>query len=135
MNVFFKYKFNRWRKGKPILLASLACWILFTLPLGFIQPPPTSCIIQINNTEFLDLPESEKKIVKRYSLNQEILYENIAFSKNLKTEKNKVEKRNFTRVLNRNQEISADVFKVLNKDFKLDMLKVFYKNLLNTYEI
>ncbi|KAK4883021.1 hypothetical protein RN001_006340 [Aquatica leii] len=35
---------DRWQKGKILLLASLAAWIIFTVPLGFIQPPPTSCI-------------------------------------------------------------------------------------------
>ncbi|KAB0795046.1 hypothetical protein PPYR_11885 [Photinus pyralis] len=35
---------DRWQKGKILLLGSLAAWIIFTVPIGFIQPPPTSCI-------------------------------------------------------------------------------------------
>lgn len=35
-----------------LLLASLTSWILFTLPIGFIQPPATSCIRAISSTEF-----------------------------------------------------------------------------------
>ncbi|KAJ8969657.1 hypothetical protein NQ314_001659 [Rhamnusium bicolor] len=30
---------DRWQKGKILLLASLASWIIFTVPLGSIQPP------------------------------------------------------------------------------------------------
>lgn len=41
------------RKGKMVLLVSLASWILFTLPVGFIQPPATSCIITHNATSFI----------------------------------------------------------------------------------
>lgn len=35
-----------------LLLASLTSWILFTLPIGFIQPPATSCIRADNPTTF-----------------------------------------------------------------------------------
>lgn len=35
-----------------LLLASLTSWILFTLPIGFIQPPATSCVKVYNSTEF-----------------------------------------------------------------------------------
>lgn len=46
------------RKGKLVLLASLASWILFTLPVGFIQPPATSCIIGHNASSFeLTVPQ------------------------------------------------------------------------------
>ncbi|KAI5747651.1 hypothetical protein M8J77_017023 [Diaphorina citri] len=49
---------DRWQKGKTILLVSLSCWIIFTLPLGFIQPPATSCIIKKNHTEYvLEVPD------------------------------------------------------------------------------
>lgn len=55
-----RYDFNkssgfvccRWRKGKMLLLASLSCWIIFTLPLGFIQPPATRCIVKKNDTYY-----------------------------------------------------------------------------------
>lgn len=50
-----------------MLLASLSCWIIFTLPLGFIQPPVTTCMIQKNNSFFLETPANLKgpRIVKR----------------------------------------------------------------------
>ncbi|KAL3205465.1 hypothetical protein MRX96_040833 [Rhipicephalus microplus] len=35
---------DRFKKGKAILLGSLACWIVFTLSLAFVQPPAASCI-------------------------------------------------------------------------------------------
>ncbi|XP_076242019.1 major facilitator superfamily domain-containing protein 6 jef isoform X2 [Calliopsis andreniformis] len=56
---------DRWQKGKMILLASLSCWIIFTLPLGFIQPPATSCMVLRNNTVYLEASGPEQRIVKR----------------------------------------------------------------------
>ncbi|XP_046395998.1 major facilitator superfamily domain-containing protein 6 isoform X2 [Ischnura elegans] len=44
---------DRTQKGKILLLASLTCWIVFTVPLGFIQPPATSCILRHNHTEYV----------------------------------------------------------------------------------
>ncbi|XP_013119445.2 major facilitator superfamily domain-containing protein 6 [Stomoxys calcitrans] len=35
---------DRCRQGKKLLLGSLACWILFTIPLSFIKPEPVKCI-------------------------------------------------------------------------------------------
>lgn len=35
-----------------MLLVSLGSWIIFTLPVGFIQPPATSCILGHNATSF-----------------------------------------------------------------------------------
>lgn len=35
-----------------LLLASLTSWIIFTLPIGFIQPPATNCIQSQNATSF-----------------------------------------------------------------------------------
>uniref|UniRef100_A0A8D8TP46 Major facilitator superfamily domain-containing protein 6 n=1 Tax=Cacopsylla melanoneura TaxID=428564 RepID=A0A8D8TP46_9HEMI len=54
---------DRWHKGKTILLVSLSCWIIFTLPLGFIQPPATSCIIK-NHTEYI-LAVPDRSLFKR----------------------------------------------------------------------
>ncbi|KAL1460577.1 hypothetical protein WDU94_012553 [Cyamophila willieti] len=54
---------DRWHKGKTILLVSLSCWIIFTLPLGFIQPPATSCIIK-NHTEYI-LAVPDRSLYKR----------------------------------------------------------------------
>ncbi|XP_033341634.1 major facilitator superfamily domain-containing protein 6 jef isoform X1 [Megalopta genalis] len=64
---------DRWQKGKLILLASLSCWIIFTLPLGFIQPPPTSCMVPKNNSSYLEASNPDRRIVKR-SVSSEGLY-------------------------------------------------------------
>lgn len=42
----------RCKKGKLLLVASLTCWIVFTLPLGFIQPPPAGCMEGFNSTTY-----------------------------------------------------------------------------------
>lgn len=39
------------------MLTSLACWIVFTLPIGFIQPPATSCMERKNDEYTLKVPE------------------------------------------------------------------------------
>lgn len=65
MNNFYRFELDRWQKGKLILLASLSCWIIFTLPLGFIQPPATSCMVKENSTSFLKASSPGQKIVKR----------------------------------------------------------------------
>ncbi|XP_025155037.1 major facilitator superfamily domain-containing protein 6 isoform X2 [Harpegnathos saltator] len=65
---------DRWQKGKLILLASLSCWIIFTLPLGFIQPPPTSCIVHANNSAYLEAFNKEQRIVKRSTDLDELYY-------------------------------------------------------------
>lgn len=50
---------DRCKKGKLLLLASLTSWIIFTLPLGFIQPPATSCIEYFNDTTYeLKVPQA-----------------------------------------------------------------------------
>ncbi|XP_033344660.1 major facilitator superfamily domain-containing protein 6 isoform X2 [Bombus vosnesenskii] len=56
---------DRWQKGKVIFLASLSCWIIFTLPLAFMQPPATSCWVIRNNTPYLEPPNPKLRIVKR----------------------------------------------------------------------
>lgn len=48
-----------------LLLASLSAWIIFTLPLGFIQPPATSCILKENNTFVLKTPAPPEHMYKR----------------------------------------------------------------------
>lgn len=57
--------FYRWQKGKMLLLASLSCWIIFTLPLGFIQPPATSCLVKKNHTEYILETPKVPQILKR----------------------------------------------------------------------
>lgn len=65
---------HRWQKGKLILLASLSCWIIFTLPLGFVQPPPTSCMVRSNDTYYLEASSREQRIVKRSTDLDELYY-------------------------------------------------------------
>ncbi|KZC12453.1 Major facilitator superfamily domain-containing protein 6 [Dufourea novaeangliae] len=67
---------DRWQKGKTILLASLSCWIIFTLPLGFIQPPVTSCIVLRNNTIYLEAASPDQRIVKRSVKLDEFYHQN-----------------------------------------------------------
>ncbi|XP_065567163.1 major facilitator superfamily domain-containing protein 6-like isoform X2 [Artemia franciscana] len=52
---------ERFRKGKLILLCSLAAWIVFNVPLGFIHPPTTSCLIYNVTTDqyFIDIPKNK----------------------------------------------------------------------------
>ncbi|CAL7938395.1 unnamed protein product [Xylocopa violacea] len=66
---------DRWQKGKLIFLASLSCWIIFTLPLAFMQPPATSCIVMRNNTEYLVSP-NPKTIVKRSTTLDDFYHQN-----------------------------------------------------------
>ncbi|XP_058062067.1 major facilitator superfamily domain-containing protein 6 [Anopheles bellator] len=56
---------DRCKKGKMLLLASLGAWIIFTLPLGFIQPPATSCIERKNATDFELRTPQVPRILKR----------------------------------------------------------------------
>jgi hypothetical protein len=47
------------------LLASLSAWIVFTLPLGFIQPPAEKCIVRYNESFYrLETPHTPR-ILKR----------------------------------------------------------------------
>lgn len=62
---------DRWRKGKLLLLASLAAWIIFTVPLGSIQPPATSCMEIKNNTATLRTPDVSERIVNKRSINDD----------------------------------------------------------------
>lgn len=63
---------DRWQKGKLLLLASLACWIIFTVPLGSIQPPPTSCMEVKNNTPLLTPPQiDDGRVISKRSIRVE----------------------------------------------------------------
>lgn len=64
------------KKGKLMLLASLSAWIIFTLPLGFIQSPATSCIRRYNES-FYELKTPEvPRILKRSVDNLQPLIDN-----------------------------------------------------------
>jgi MFS family permease len=59
---------DRWQKGKMLLLASLAAWIIFTVPLGSIQPPPTSCMEIKNNSPILIAPNVNARLINKRSI-------------------------------------------------------------------
>ncbi|KAF7997037.1 hypothetical protein HCN44_005314 [Aphidius gifuensis] len=67
---------DRWQKGKLILLASLSCWIIFTLPLGFFQPPGAKCMVWRNNSYWLDDAGQPVTRIKR-SIDNNQFYEAI----------------------------------------------------------
>lgn len=48
-----------------LLLASLSCWIIFTLPLGFIQPPATRCLVKKNDSIYMLETPMAPKVYKR----------------------------------------------------------------------
>lgn len=51
------------------MLASLGSWIIFTLPLGFIQPPAIKCIVKVNATEYkLTVPQSNLPRIHKRSV-------------------------------------------------------------------
>ncbi|XP_045613661.1 major facilitator superfamily domain-containing protein 6 [Procambarus clarkii] len=60
---------DRFKKGKLMLLCSVGSWILFTLAIGFIQPPATSCVVY-NGTNHI-LKHAFSNPVKERSLEQE----------------------------------------------------------------
>lgn len=59
---------DRLKKGKVLLLASIGCWIFFTLPVGFIQPAPTSCLEMKNDTYFELVTPKVTRRIKREAL-------------------------------------------------------------------
>lgn len=62
---------DRCKKGKILLLASIGAWIIFTLPLGFIQPPATSCIQRHNATDYeLRTPQVTRILKRSITLNE-----------------------------------------------------------------
>ncbi|CAD1478928.1 unnamed protein product [Heterotrigona itama] len=67
---------DRWQKGKMIFLASLSCWIIFTLPLAFMQPPATSCLVIRNGTAYLEAPNPKTRIVKRSATLDDFYHQN-----------------------------------------------------------
>ena len=46
----------RFQAGKLLLLMTVASWILFTLPVGFIHPPVVSCKFWNGSTYLLQEP-------------------------------------------------------------------------------
>lgn len=58
---------------KTVLLASLGCWILFTFPLGSIQPEPVGCLRKVNITHAMIEPPEPVTVAmyKREALPEE----------------------------------------------------------------
>lgn len=70
--VYMRAHTHSCKKGKMLLLASLTSWILFTLPIGFIQPPATSCVTAYNNTAFeLKEPQMPSPRIHKRSIGNE----------------------------------------------------------------
>ncbi|XP_053604550.1 major facilitator superfamily domain-containing protein 6 [Plodia interpunctella] len=40
---------DRWQKGRLLLLASLGAWVVFTLPLSWVQPDAVACVQPLAN--------------------------------------------------------------------------------------
>ncbi|XP_059045622.1 major facilitator superfamily domain-containing protein 6 [Achroia grisella] len=43
---------DRWQKGRVLLLASLGAWVVFTLPLSWVQPAAVACVQPMNNNSY-----------------------------------------------------------------------------------
>ena len=50
----------RLQKGKIMLLASLAAWIIFNVPIGFMHPPATSCLVYNQSGFYIQTPKALK---------------------------------------------------------------------------
>ncbi|CAG5002880.1 unnamed protein product [Parnassius apollo] len=56
---------DRWQKGRTLLLASLGAWIIFTLPLSWVQPSAVACVHPVNKTAYrLETPSYEDDWIK-----------------------------------------------------------------------
>ncbi|CAH4037863.1 major facilitator superfamily domain-containing protein 6 [Pieris brassicae] len=47
---------DRWQKGRTLLLASLGAWIIFTLPLSWVQPGAVACVQPVNSSAYVLAP-------------------------------------------------------------------------------
>lgn len=56
------------RQGKKLLMASLACWVLFTIPLSFIKPEAVNCIERKNETDFVLTLTRTKRDLSAYDM-------------------------------------------------------------------
>ncbi|XP_060523861.1 major facilitator superfamily domain-containing protein 6 [Cylas formicarius] len=78
---------DRWQKGKILMLASLASWIIFTVPLGSIQPPAISCMEFKNNTPKLTTPEGvmSKRSIDFEKQPQALSYESLTYDRSTRS--------------------------------------------------
>lgn len=51
---------DRYRKGKLMIIGSIACWILFTCAQAYIRPPAAACVI-FNATHYVMYPPYSKE--------------------------------------------------------------------------
>lgn len=65
---------DRWHRGRTLLLASLGAWIVFTLPLSWVQPGAVACVQPLNETAYVlatpsydDEPPAATRIFKGVS--------------------------------------------------------------------
>jgi hypothetical protein len=72
---------SRLQKGKIMMLVALACWIIFTQPIGHIHPPVVSCKYYNGSKVYLKMPNTygrEKRSIDDFvegPLSAEDLYE------------------------------------------------------------
>ena len=55
--IWIKKNLLLFKKGKILMLLSLACWIGFTVPIGHIHPPVVSCKFYNDTTDQIYLQE------------------------------------------------------------------------------
>ncbi|XP_045498894.1 major facilitator superfamily domain-containing protein 6-A [Colias croceus] len=58
---------DRWQKGRTLLLASLGAWIIFTLPLSWVQPSAVACVQPVNSTAYVLVAPSYDEDEMTYS--------------------------------------------------------------------
>ncbi|KAL1491782.1 hypothetical protein ABEB36_012328 [Hypothenemus hampei] len=68
---------DKWQRGKILFLASLASWIIFTVPLGSIQSTAISCMDIKNNTPVLTTPQATVRLVNKRSVEMDVMPEYI----------------------------------------------------------
>ncbi|XP_066958533.1 major facilitator superfamily domain-containing protein 6 isoform X2 [Macrobrachium rosenbergii] len=56
---------DRFQKGKMMLLCAVGAWIVFTLSLGFVQPPATACVLFNGTHHILTTPYTSSSKKKR----------------------------------------------------------------------
>ena len=63
--------FFRFKKGRIMLLGSLAAWIIFNVPIGFIRPPATSCLVYNSSGFFIETPKALINRISKRSIDYE----------------------------------------------------------------
>ncbi len=66
----FCFVFFRFKKGRIMLLGSLAAWIIFNVPIGFIKPPATSCLVFNSSGFFIETPKGMINRISKRSIAQ-----------------------------------------------------------------